>query len=87
MSENNFLCVKNKLMFLDELLSNNVPETTIAFIEDTREIWTHGTFYATIDVANPSEVNDICNSIFNSGYYGATYYETSVIGEFETTSE
>lgn len=38
---------KTKELFNERLALNEIPETSICFIEDTKEIWTHGQFYAT----------------------------------------
>lgn len=36
---------KNKQKFEEELANNNILSTSICFIQDTKEIWTHGTIY------------------------------------------
>ena len=36
---------KNKQKFEEELANNNILDTSICFIQDTKEIWTHGTIY------------------------------------------
>lgn len=36
---------KNKQKFEEELANNNILNTSICFIQDTKEIWTHGTIY------------------------------------------
>lgn len=36
---------KNKQKFEEELANNNILSTSICFIQDTKEIWTHGTLY------------------------------------------
>lgn len=38
---------KSKEAFERELSNNNILNTSIAFIQDTQEIWTHGYYYAT----------------------------------------
>lgn len=40
---NNFIYAKSKAMFEERFAQ--VPEDAIAFIEDTKEIWTHGTYF------------------------------------------
>lgn len=41
----NFVYAKSKAMFEERLNSAQVPNDAIVFIEDTREIWTHGTYF------------------------------------------
>lgn len=36
---------KNKSKFTEELANNNINDTSICFIQDTQEIWTHGQLY------------------------------------------
>lgn len=36
---------ESKHLFLKELNSGNVPEDAVAYIGDTKEIWTHGTYF------------------------------------------
>lgn len=38
---------KNKQNFEVEIANGNILNNSIAFVQDTREIWTHGTYYAT----------------------------------------
>lgn len=40
-----FIFVKRKSAFLDQLEENQVPINAIVFIEDTKEIWNHGTYF------------------------------------------
>ena len=42
---NNFIYAKKKSLFLNELEAGNVLDEAIVFIEDTREIWNHGTYF------------------------------------------
>jgi hypothetical protein len=42
---NNFIYAKKKSLFTKELEAGNVLDEAIAFIEDTKEIWTHGTYF------------------------------------------
>lgn len=44
---NNFIYAKLKSLFEEKLAANEVPQEAIAFIEDTKEIWNHGTYFAT----------------------------------------
>lgn len=40
-----FYNVSNRSVFDQQLAAGNIPSTAIAFIKDTREIWTQGVFY------------------------------------------
>lgn len=44
---NNFIYAQTKDLFVQDLEAGNVMDEAIAFIEDTREIWNHGSYYAT----------------------------------------
>lgn len=58
---------KQKTNFENEVANNNILETSICFIQDTKEIWTHGAYYATqrsveeieTIVANSNTVTDL----------------------------
>jgi hypothetical protein len=41
----NFIYTKTKDLFLKELEADNVLDEAIVFIEDTKEIWNHGTYF------------------------------------------
>lgn len=41
----NFIYAQSKAMFEERLNSAEVPTEAIVFIEDTKEIWTHGTYF------------------------------------------
>lgn len=41
----NFIYAQSKAMFEERLNSVQVPNEAIVFIEDTKEIWTHGTYF------------------------------------------
>lgn len=43
----NFVYAKSKAMFEERLDNAEVPNDAIVFIEDTKEIWTHGTYFGT----------------------------------------
>ena len=45
----NFIYAKYKDLVEDQLNSGNIPEDAIVFIEDSKEIWNHGTFYGAGD--------------------------------------
>lgn len=62
---NNFIYAKTKDLFLKELEAGNVLDKAIVFIEDTKEIWNHGTYFdgKSVDVSNIEEsVNNILNN-------------------------
>ena len=42
---NNFIYAKLKSLFEEKLAANEVPQEAIVFIEDTKEIWNHGTYF------------------------------------------
>ena len=42
---NNFIYAKKKSLFTKELEAGNVLDEAIVFIEDTKEIWNHGTYF------------------------------------------
>lgn len=42
---NNFICAETKSGFQQELINNNVPDNSIAFIKDSKEIYNHGVYY------------------------------------------
>ena len=46
MIEKTLVRFKTKDLFNKRLGLKEIPETSICFIEDTKEIWTHGQFYA-----------------------------------------
>lgn len=41
---------KNRKTFDQEVAKNNILDTSIVFIQDSQEIWTHGTLYANRNV-------------------------------------
>lgn len=57
---NNFIYAKLKSLFEEKLVANEVPQEAIVFIEDTKEIWNHGTYFAT-----PSESSISAEEIEN----------------------
>jgi hypothetical protein len=65
-----FICSDTKALFLQELKSGNISEDAIVFIKDTKEIYTHGTYYAAggggempnlAKVATSGDYNDLEN--------------------------
>jgi hypothetical protein len=43
---NNFIYAKKKVAFERALDKGEVLDESIVFIEDTKEIWNHGTYFA-----------------------------------------
>ena len=43
---NNFIYAQTKDLFLEALGAGNILDEAIVFIEDTKEIWNHGTYFA-----------------------------------------
>lgn len=41
-----FIHFQTKVAFTTELNAGNIPDTSIVFIKDTKEIWTHGQLYS-----------------------------------------
>lgn len=50
----NFIYIKQKDLFIDLLEAGNILNEAIVFIEDTREIWNHGTYFdgSKVDLSN-----------------------------------
>ena len=48
MIDNQFIQVKTKANFESELSSGNIKDTSIAFIEDTDQIWAKGKYYSVV---------------------------------------
>lgn len=46
---NNFIYAETKALFLDALNKNEILDEAIVFIEDTKEIWNHGTFFGGVE--------------------------------------
>ena len=50
----NFIYAKDKYAFKKELEAGNILDEAIVFIEDTKEIWNHGTYFGgLIGLATP----------------------------------
>jgi hypothetical protein len=62
---NNFIYAKLKSLFEEKLAANEVPQEAIVFIEDTKEIWNHGTYFATPSGSSIS-AEDIENIVASS---------------------
>ena len=48
---NNFIYVQTKALFEEHLLAGNILDEAVVFIEDTKEIWNHGTYFGGADVS------------------------------------
>ena len=70
----NFIYIKQKDLFLDELESGNVLPEAIVFIEDTKEIWNHGTYFdcSSVDLSNYNTKEEIAEEL-------AKYAKTNTI--------
>lgn len=62
---NNFIYAKLKSLFEEKLAANEVPQEAIVFIEDTKEIWNHGTYFATPNGSSIS-AEDVENIVASS---------------------
>lgn len=49
---NNFIYAKTKALFEEQLNEGNILSEAIVFIEDTKEIWNHGTYFGCVDLSN-----------------------------------
>lgn len=67
---------KTKENFNKEVVNKNILDSSIVFIQDTKEIYTHGTFYVTMPqnisaftndagYLNESQVTDKINQLLN----------------------
>ena len=88
---------KNKQKFNEELANGNILETSIVFIQDTQEIYTHGIFYdgKQVDLSNiETSIQNILNNkqdnisdlevIRNGAALGATAVQPNAIADMET---
>ena len=62
---NNFIYAKTKALFEEALNNSQVPDEAIVFIEDTKEIWNHGHYFAgeSIDPNIISEIQSEINTL------------------------
>lgn len=61
MLENNIYS-ESKALFLKVLEAGNVPEDAVVYIEDTKEIYTHGTYFG----GDIGSINEVLDSIINT---------------------
>lgn len=52
---NNFIYAETKDLFIAQLQAGNVLDEAIVFIEDTKEIWNHGTYFG----GNKTDLSDL----------------------------
>lgn len=63
MLENNIYS-ESKALFLEELEANNIPEHAVVYIEDTKEIYTHNTYFGgETDMSNYYTKREIDNTV------------------------
>lgn len=62
---NNFIYAKKKSLFLSQLEAGNVLNEAIVFIEDTKEIWNHGTYFdcSFVDLSSYSTKEEIATEL------------------------
>lgn len=63
-----------KEVFEEKLANNEILDTSIVFIKDSKEIWTHGTYFGGCDiVGNTTDAHfeNLCN--FKNGYLNYHY--------------
>lgn len=58
----NFIYAKSKALFEQQLETGNVLDDAIVFIEDTKEIWNHGQYFAGEGV-NVNDFNNLQTSV------------------------
>ena len=77
---NNFIYAQTKDLFLEALGAGNILDEAIVFIEDTKEIWTHGHYFdcSTLD---PSIIPNLQTEVAE---LRANTIEKSLTGELET---
>lgn len=59
----NFIYAKTKALFEEKLNAGEILDEAVVFIEDTREIWNHGKYFAT--PMTESEVRVIAQDVVN----------------------
>ena len=66
----NFIYSKTRALFEAQLNAGNVLDEAIVFIEDTKEIWNHGTYFdcSTVDISNLATKSEIPTSTTVAGW-------------------
>lgn len=62
---NNFIYAQEKSLFLEQLGAGNILDEAIVFIEDTGEIWNHGTYFAGDCGFDPEVIREIQTAVAN----------------------
>lgn len=62
---NNFIYAQEKSLFLEQLRAGNILDEAIVFIEDTGEIWNHGTYFAGDCGFDPEVIREIQTAVAN----------------------
>lgn len=76
---NNFIFAKQKSLFEEKLNNGEVLDEAIVFIEDTKEIWNHGTYFGGLIVYDLSSIilNEDGDLILNGNITQEQYNEIS----------
>lgn len=85
---NNFIYAKLKSLFEEKLAANEVPQEAIVFIEDTKEIWNHGTYFdgSTFDSSNiEASIKKDLAAVATSGSYTDLINRPEIISESTIT--
>lgn len=71
----NFIYAKNKNFFLKQLEEGHISDEAIVFIEDTKQIWNHGTYF---DCSVTSEIFNNYKTEVNNTYATKTSLDSKV---------
>lgn len=65
MIENTLLHFKTKAAFNTELEAGNIKDDSIVFIDESKEIWTHGTYYgcSELDLSNIATKEELASKL------------------------
>lgn len=83
MIEDTLIHFKTKTAFNTELEAGNIKDTSVVFIKETLEIYTHGTLYSLKDVLDEAKQytdNELLNYVVNSIPYGDGVYAVDNAG-------
>lgn len=62
---NNFIYAKQKSLFEEKLNAGEVLDEAIVFIEDTKEIWNHGTYFnSSFLTEDEGEIGEIDDEVY-----------------------
>lgn len=76
---NNFIYAKTKDLFIEQLEAHQILDEAIVFIEDTKEIWNHGTYFAGISDSELDQLNS--KIIFDYTSFGLPNISEQVLTE------